>query len=258
MTNENEQACNADLILKGQDDLIRRGDALKVALVYSHNEIADKLEDAILDIPSVTISLHPLVWFEVERGTNGYGKWTAQGYTVRKIEGLFLLDFAGEGKSTWRFITSDEAKAAAQADYEARILAAIVTQPIYDPRDAVITRLVEAVKFYADWDSWVLDERGVSLIEQDEGKLARAAIEIQTDPRDAEAIASYSCPTHRSAGRHGPCPWCAEVSLQTKIIAQLVEVLEAKTVMGADNSNSTYLDAKGRRVLEVAKGLKNE
>ena len=71
------------------------------------------------------LTVKPLVWFEVERGTNGYGKWTAQGYTVRKIEGLFLLDFAGEGKSTWRFITSDEAKAAAQADYEARILAAI-------------------------------------------------------------------------------------------------------------------------------------
>lgn len=36
------------------------------------------------------------------------------------------------------------AKAAAQADYEARILAAIAAQPIYDPRDAAIARLVEA------------------------------------------------------------------------------------------------------------------
>jgi hypothetical protein len=46
--------------------------------------------------------------------------------------------------------TLEAAKAAAQADYEARILAAIDTQP--DPRDAVIARLVEAAAaLHLEW-----------------------------------------------------------------------------------------------------------
>lgn len=70
------------------------------------------------------VKVNPLVWFEVEKYRHG-GKYTAEGYTIRYIEGLFILDFAGNSKSVWRFPTLETAKAAAQADYEARILAAI-------------------------------------------------------------------------------------------------------------------------------------
>lgn len=113
----------------------------------THPNGADGPRDGMTYIPAPPVkadscqrvTVKPLVWFEVERGTNGYGKWEAQGYTVRKIEGIFLLDFAGDGKSTWRFITSDAAKAAAQADYEARILAAIDTHS--DPQCCMCGKL---------------------------------------------------------------------------------------------------------------------
>lgn len=49
-------------------------------------------------------------------------------------DGIYVQNIAGE----------EAAKAAAQADYEARILAALEPQP--DPRDEVIARLVEALE----------------------------------------------------------------------------------------------------------------
>ena len=74
------------------------------------------------------VKVKPLVWFDVEKSRYG-GKYTADGYTIRYIEGLWLLDFAGQSKAIWRFPTLDAAKAAAQADYYARILAAIQPDP---------------------------------------------------------------------------------------------------------------------------------
>jgi len=86
----------------------------------------DALKMALADKSAIgAVKVKPLGWFEVERGNNGYGKWNAEGYTVQKVEGLFLLSFDGEGRSIWRFPTADSAKAAAQADYEARILSAL-------------------------------------------------------------------------------------------------------------------------------------
>jgi hypothetical protein len=72
-----------------------------------------------------TVKVKPLVWVEAQLPSRGGGKYTADAYTIRKIEGLWLLDFAGTGRAEWRFTTLDAAKAAAQADYEARILAAL-------------------------------------------------------------------------------------------------------------------------------------
>ena len=72
----------------------------------------------------MTIKVKSLRWFEVARYRHG-GKYTADGYTIRYIEGFFILDFASESKATWRLTTIEAAKAAAQADYEARILSAI-------------------------------------------------------------------------------------------------------------------------------------
>ena len=70
----------------------------------------------------------PFGWgYAVEFGTLDTGPW--------KVSSTFGSDIV-------KFDTPSAAKAAAQADYEARILAAIEPQPA--PRDEVIARLVEA------------------------------------------------------------------------------------------------------------------
>lgn len=83
----------------------------------------------------------PLVWFEAELPSRGGGKYTAEGYTVRRIEGVWLLDFAGQSRSDWRFGSADLAKAAAQADYDARIRAALEPDP---ERLATVRNLIDA------------------------------------------------------------------------------------------------------------------
>ncbi len=79
-------------------------------------DLTDKALDALVK---------PLEWFEAQLPSRGGGKYTANGYTLRKIEGLWLLDFAGEGKTAWRWVDLDAAKAAAQADHTARSLSAL-------------------------------------------------------------------------------------------------------------------------------------
>lgn len=94
---------------------------------------------------SVAVKVKPLVWFEVYRNRVG-GKYTAEGYMIRWIEGLWLLHFAGDSKAAWRFIDLESAKAAAQADYEARIMAALDVQPItaQDAARVLLTALERA------------------------------------------------------------------------------------------------------------------
>ena len=99
-----------------------------------------------------TVKVKPMVWFEVYQGRLG-GKYTADGYTIQWIEGLWLLYFAGESKSAWRFTDIESAKAAAQADYEARVIDALDVQPI-TVQDAAkvpeIAALIDAMKPFAD------------------------------------------------------------------------------------------------------------
>lgn len=90
----------------------------------------------------MTIKVKPLNWFEVARYRHG-GKYTADGYTIRYIEGFFILDFASESKTDWHCPTLEAAKAAAQADYEASILSAI--EPV-DPATIRAEALREAAE----------------------------------------------------------------------------------------------------------------
>lgn len=83
--------------------------------------IADRLADAGIEV-------RPLERFEVDKSRYG-GRYTADGYTIRYIEGLWLLDFAGQSKSVWRFHIFEAAKSAAQADYTTRILSALQVKP---------------------------------------------------------------------------------------------------------------------------------
>lgn len=95
-------------------------------------------QDSAWQPQPVAVRVKPLVWFEAELPSRGGGKYTAEGYTIRRIEGLWLLDFAGESKSSWRFSDMAAAKAAAQADYEARILSAIEAVPAATVRDETL------------------------------------------------------------------------------------------------------------------------
>ena len=79
--------------------------------------------------------------------------------------------------------TIESAKAAAQADYKARILSAIEPQP--DSRDAVMARLMEALAFYADESTYETQYERMPCdcctdifepINDDKGSKARAAI----------------------------------------------------------------------------------
>lgn len=89
--------------------------------------------------------IKPLVWFEVEKSRLG-GKYKSDGYTIRYIEGFWLMDFAGEGKLSWRFPSLDAAKAAAQANYTARILSALDPDAIAKIRADALREAAEAVR----------------------------------------------------------------------------------------------------------------
>lgn len=85
------------------------------------------------------VRVKPLVWRD--DGTNGHETDHAFGFyeVYPSPEGDML---SRDGVDSGVFPTLEAAKAAAQTDYEARILAALEPQP--DPRDEVIKGLVEA------------------------------------------------------------------------------------------------------------------
>lgn len=96
---------------------------------YRDYFVVDATVEAVLAAleaaPPMGVKVKPLEWFEAQSPSRGGGKYTSDGYTIRRIEGLWLLDFAGNGKTAWRWVDLDAAKAAAQADYETRVLAAL-------------------------------------------------------------------------------------------------------------------------------------
>jgi len=131
--------------------------AYALALEQELRDRAEKAEAESDAAMAGAVKVKPLVWFEVEKSRYG-GKYTADGYTIRYIEGLWLLDFAGQSKAIWRFPTIEAAKAAAQADYDARILAAL--QPDPDARQADLAKA--AITALHDLDDLVANSEGVS------------------------------------------------------------------------------------------------
>ena len=124
------------------------------ALIEVLTARATAAEAALAAAMEGAVRVKPLEWFEVARGNNGYGKWEAEGYVVQKIEGLFLINFAGSYKNEWRFTSVGSAKAAAEADYNRRILAALEPYPAAQDREALIAATVEraAQAAYQWWD----------------------------------------------------------------------------------------------------------
>jgi hypothetical protein len=109
------------------------------------------------------VRVKPLVWENVQ---TVYGPETYQAYGATGFYQVFTDEDSSAGAVLAEFATNEgqfgtiharsvarvggfiEAQAAAQADYEARILAVLEPQP--DPRDAVIARLVEALRNIAE------------------------------------------------------------------------------------------------------------
>lgn len=74
---------------------------------------------------AVALGVKPLEWWEAELPSRGGGKVKADAYTIRRIEGLWLLDFAGESRSDWRFTSLQGAKDHAQFLHTTRILSSL-------------------------------------------------------------------------------------------------------------------------------------
>ena len=134
-----------DLIQKGQDGLSRRGDALKAfdwGDIYGRNA-----QDAINAIPAVHPTVKPLVWkHEADNA------WASAHYTIHQYwphnNGMFCISgyLGGIGAlALGKHPTLEAAKAAAQTDYEARILSALDMQPTVSPDVAALLDAAEKV-----------------------------------------------------------------------------------------------------------------
>ena len=105
------------------DDMIRKGDVLALFGDYRTAMLTDR---SIAALPAVQVGVKALEW--EERGTDF---WRAQGID-RVYEIVALADgrfFLTNGPRLSDYPTLEAAKAAAQADYEARIRSALTVQP---------------------------------------------------------------------------------------------------------------------------------
>lgn len=124
------------------NDLIRRGDALKAldwGDIYGRNA-----QDAI---NAIQPTVKPLVWVEPKAdGVFAERIWASEIYTIEKRNHAEVFDLyctLWDGDNSVRFDTLEAAKAAAQADYEARILSALDMQPTVSPDVAALVEAAE-------------------------------------------------------------------------------------------------------------------
>lgn len=127
------------------NDLIRRGDAL--AAVQEWTYCCDA-EAAITAIPAVQPTVKPLVWKgdSIRVTAKGMGEYYACMRMFHGQKGAGWEDDEGD----WH-PTIEAAKAAAQADYEARIRSALDMQPTVSPKQLAaqpddVAALVEAAE----------------------------------------------------------------------------------------------------------------
>ena len=149
------------------DDLIRRRDALEILSDEGWLGHSRKRLDAL---PARGVGVRKLEWTAREDGLQFYAKQHASGslyfyYTVlfseHTGEWSALLDGVWHGG----FPDADAAKAAAQADYEARILAALspAAQPganvAVQAREAAMQELIDAYQDIIDYGPLVLAKK---------------------------------------------------------------------------------------------------
>lgn len=138
------------------NDLIQRGDAEKAMLPYVHNVIADDAISAIAALPAVAPQVKALVWEEQAGKSYRQANCALGQYQVSWLVEFECWQLSRPPKQgrQWkdgfsRHSHKDEAKAAAQADYEARILAALDLTPAQSDdavkaREAAIREAAEA------------------------------------------------------------------------------------------------------------------
>ena len=158
--------CTFDLSGAGYDCAIKDGDARHGAYgegqkvfwdgttinadgLYILSKLA--LDKRIAAAQPAQVRVKPLVWEEdTDPDSDDFRAFVARSptlhlrYIVRKVYGGFWKLTGCVPFGTPNFITLEAAKAAAQADYEASILAAL--EPTPDHRDEVIKGLVEAAE----------------------------------------------------------------------------------------------------------------
>lgn len=141
-----------DLIQKGQDDLIRRGDALALIdrkVGKDHPALSVELRHAIDALPAVQPTVKPLVWGEFKAdGVFAERIWASEIYTIEKRNHAEVFDLycsLWDGDNSVRFDALEAAKAAAQAAYEARILSVLDMQPTVSPELLATTNDVAAL-----------------------------------------------------------------------------------------------------------------
>jgi hypothetical protein len=127
------------------DEMIRRGDALALFKNYTGT---DFWMQQIAALPAAQPGVKPLVWDDFEGLGAKAQAWKQANYLITwwKSRGQFEVvasypGHQGEAIGAGFYPTLEAAKAAAQADYEARILAALDVQPAPD-----MAALVEALR----------------------------------------------------------------------------------------------------------------
>lgn len=142
------------------NDLIRRGDA--IALTCDPFGAETVTSQAITALPAVQPTVKPLVWMDFsDRGAKAQA-WNEANYMIQRWSvGRWEVNasYPGYGAPIDRICqfhpTLEAAKAAAQADYEARILSALDMQPTISPKQLAaqpddVAALVEALVEISD------------------------------------------------------------------------------------------------------------
>lgn len=143
MTNENDLIRRGDA-MEAARAIIRRGDSdYRVGMSGFSNPI-DAFEHAIANIPAVTadpvrVTVKPLVWFDCEDGTSHDEGCQYEIDKDSKQYWRIIRGVTGGASYLRHALSLEAAKAAAQADYEARILAAIDTHS--DPQCCMCGKL---------------------------------------------------------------------------------------------------------------------
>lgn len=145
------------------NDLIRQGDVAKAITTLAQEfidggsptaaHVLNLASDRINTIPAVQPTVKPLVWVETLDG--GETCLTDERYSISYWEGEKL--FVDRYTTMRRHPTLEAAKAAAQADYDARILSALNMQPTVSPKQLAaqpddVAALVKALEWYISED----------------------------------------------------------------------------------------------------------
>lgn len=163
------------------NDLIRRGDALALFLAIDdlrHMNVGQatvlfaERRAALIALPAAQPTVKPLVW------VGSVAKTSFGTYYIVDLGPLWVapgrFDVSFSGLDVARAEDEQSAKAAAQADYEARILSALDMQPTVSPD---VAALVEALRSTLNFIENTEGEMGVILGCGDKARAALASVE---------------------------------------------------------------------------------